>query len=187
MKKQLLVTTLALTTVLGLGACGTNSNSSSNDMHDDMNASHDGMMHSGDGKIPDGLKQAKDPKFKDNAKVILSSDHMQGMDGANATVVDAFDTTVYEVSYTPTTGGKTVNNHKWVIQEELDPVPTSSLKKGDDVTLAADHMKGMDGADATIDRAEQTTVYMVDFKPTTGGKTVNNHKWVTEDELQADN
>ncbi|MCT4781143.1 DUF1541 domain-containing protein [Exiguobacterium antarcticum] len=45
----------------------------------------------------------------------------------------------------------------------------------------------MDGADATIDRTEQTTVYRVDFKPTTGGKTVKHHKWVTEDDLQADN
>lgn len=189
MKKQLFVTTLALTAVLGLGACGTDSDSSgSHDMHDaDKSSSHDGMMHSSDGKVPEGIKQAENPKFEDNSKVILASDHMQGMDGAKGTVVDSFDTTVYAVSYTPTTGGKKVTNHKWVIQEELNPVPASTLSKGDDVTLAADHMKGMDGAEATIDSAEQTTVYMVDFKPTTGGKTVKNHKWVTEDELQADN
>lgn len=74
-----------------------------------------------------------------------------------------------------------------MIQEELSPVPDSPLKAGGKVTLAADHMKGMDGAKATIDQADETTVYMVDFKPTTGGKTIKNHKWVTEDELQAKN
>ena len=41
----------------------------------------------------------------------------------------------------------------------------------------------MDGVTAKIDSAEQTTVYMVDFTPTTGGEEVKNHKWVTESEL----
>ncbi len=46
-------------------------------------------------------------------------------------------------------------------------------------------MKGMDGAKAIIDSAEPTTVYMVDYTPTTGGEPVKNHKWVTESELSA--
>ncbi|MEH7471494.1 YdhK family protein, partial [Priestia megaterium] len=41
----------------------------------------------------------------------------------------------------------------------------------------------MKGAKATIDSAEKTTVYRVDYKPTTGGEKVKNHKWVTESEL----
>ncbi|PET71278.1 hypothetical protein CN514_07580 [Bacillus sp. AFS001701] len=44
-------------------------------------------------------------------------------------------------------------------------------------------MEGMKGAKATIYSAERTTVYMIDFKPTDGGETVKNHKWVTELEL----
>lgn len=44
-------------------------------------------------------------------------------------------------------------------------------------------MKGMDGATATIDSAEKTTVYMIDYVPTTGGEKMTNHKWVTENEL----
>ncbi|MYL58498.1 DUF1541 domain-containing protein, partial [Virgibacillus halodenitrificans] len=36
---------------------------------------------------------------------------------------------------------------------------------------------------AKIDSAQKTTVYMVDYVPTTGGKKVTNHKWVTESEL----
>ncbi len=41
----------------------------------------------------------------------------------------------------------------------------------------------MNGAKASIDSAEQTTVYMVDYTPTTGGEVVKNHKWVTESEI----
>jgi hypothetical protein len=41
----------------------------------------------------------------------------------------------------------------------------------------------MKGATAEIDSAEKTTVYMVDFTPTTGGEEVKNHQWVTESEL----
>lgn len=54
---------------------------------------------------------------------------------------------------------------------------------GAEVVLEADHMKGMDGATATIDSAEKTTVYMIDYVPTTGGEKMTNHKWVTENEL----
>ncbi|MBR3217674.1 MAG: YdhK family protein, partial [Exiguobacterium sp.] len=58
------------------------------------------------------------------------------------------------------------------------------LSEGDEVVLAADHMEGMDGAEATIDTAEETTVYMVDYT-TEDGEEVTNHKWVTESELEA--
>ena len=43
-------------------------------------------------------------------------------------------------------------------------------------------MEGMDGAKGTIESSEKTTVYMVDYTPTTGGEEVKNHKWVTESE-----
>jgi hypothetical protein len=46
-------------------------------------------------------------------------------------------------------------------------------------------MKGMKGATGKIDSAEKTTVYTVDYTPTTGGEKVKNHKWVTESELSS--
>ncbi|PUB03419.1 uncharacterized protein DUF1541 [Paenisporosarcina sp. OV554] len=51
------------------------------------------------------------------------------------------------------------------------------------VTIEADHMVGMEGAAAEIDSAELTTVYMVDYTPTSDGEVVKNHKWVPESEL----
>lgn len=110
---------------------------------------------------------------------------MEGMKGAEATIVGAYDTTVYTISYDPTTGGERVTNHKWIIHEEINDASETPYKPGDEVVVEADHMEGMKGATAVIDSAEQTTVYIVDFTPSTGGEKVTNHKWVTESELSA--
>ena len=110
---------------------------------------------------------------------------MKVMKGAVAKIVGAYDTTAYAISFTPVTGGDRVENHKWVIQEELKDAYDRALEPGTEVTIEADHMKGMKGALAEIDSAEETTVYMIDYTPTTGGEEVTNHKWVTESELSS--
>ena len=143
---------------------------------------HSNMDMSGSGEVPDGLKVAENPIFEVGSQAIIETDHMEGMKGAEATIVGAYDTTVYTVSYTPTTGGERVENHKWVIHEELGEPQSATLEPGTEVVLIADHMEGMEGATAEIDSAEETIVYMVDYTSTTGDK-VTNHKWVTESEL----
>ena len=155
-----------------------NEESMSEDSGDMMN-----MDHSGSGEVPDGLQEAENPTFEVGSQAIIETDHMEGMKGAEATIVGAFDTTAYALTYTPTDGGEPVENHKWVIHEELENPGDAPLEPGAEATISADHMEGMDGATATIDSAEETTVYMVDFVPTTGGEEVTNHKWVTESEL----
>ncbi|MCM3390503.1 YdhK family protein [Ureibacillus chungkukjangi] len=145
---------------------------------------HSSMNHSGDGEIPEGLEESADPAFPVGSKATIQADHMEGMKGAEATIVGAYNTTVYTVSYTPTNGGAPVTNHKWVIHEELEGAGEEPFKQGDKVTINADHMEGMQGATATIDTAEETTVYMVDYTSTTGVE-VTNHKWLTESELSA--
>ncbi|MGN8845365.1 YdhK family protein [Niallia sp. HCP3S3_B10] len=143
-------------------------------------------QETGSPEIPEGLEPAANPKYKEGSQVILKADHMEGMDGAEATVLNAFDTIAYQVTYTPTTGGEPVKNHKWVIQDEIKDAESEMLEKGTEVTLEADHMEGMKGAKATIESAENTTVYMVDYQPTTGGEMITNHKWVTEEEVFAE-
>ena len=143
---------------------------------------HRNMDMSSSGEVPEGLKEAENPKYPVGSKAIIQSDHMKGMKGAEATIVGAYDTTVYTVSYTPTTGGERVEDHKWVIHEELMDPGTEPLKPGEEVKTEAVHMEGMAGAPLEIDSAEQTTVYMVDFT-TIDGEKVTNHKWVTESEL----
>lgn len=145
---------------------------------------HSNMNHTGSAEVPEGLQKAKNPTFPVGSKAIIQSEHMGGMKGAEATIVGAYDTTVYTVSYTPTNGGALVTNHKWVIQEELEGVDEKALEPGTEVTINANHMEGMKGATAKIDSAEKTTVFMVDYTSTTGEK-VTNHKWVTESELSA--
>ncbi|MGN7299848.1 YdhK family protein [Ferdinandcohnia sp. SAFN-114] len=144
---------------------------------------HSGMHHSGSDEVPEGLEEAENPTYPVGSKVIMHADHMPGMNGAEATVSGAFTTTVYSVTYTPTNGGEPVENHKWVVHEEIENAGAEPYKPGDEVVLNADHMEGMKGAKATIDTTEQTTVYMVDFTDKATGEKIKNHKWVTEDEL----
>ncbi|MFC4712951.1 YdhK family protein [Planococcus dechangensis] len=200
-KNKLMMSALSVVAVVGLSACNTddtqtdmneqmeeNMGQDSEDMNEQMEEnmdddSHMGMDHSGSGEVPDDLVEAQDPLYEVGSQVIIETDHMQGMMGAEATISGAYDTTVYAVSYTPEGGGQPVENHKWVIHEELEDAPGEPYAVGDEVVLDTDHMQGMKGATATVDSAEQTTVYMVDFDMMGGGDRVMNHKWVTEDEL----
>lgn len=154
---------------------GTESNESTHGAHSNMN-------HSGSSEVPEGLKVSENPKYEIGTNAIIELDHMEGMKGAEATIVGAYDTTVYTISYTPTDGGEKVENHKWVIHEEIQDAGDEPFKPGSEVKVNAEHMEGMDGVTAKIDSAEATTVYMVDFT-TTDGEKVTNHKWVTESEL----
>ena len=192
--KKMVVGFITLALMVMLSACGSSSNQNSSDKNThtdpkstkmDKNMNMSGMKMSGSAEVPKGLKEAQNPTFKVGSQAVVQADHMEGMNGAKATIAGAYDTIAYTVTYTPTTGGAPVKNHKWVIQEEIKNAGTEPLKPGTKVTLEGDHMEGMKGAEATIDTAEHTTVYMIDYTPTTGGAKVTNHKWVTESELSA--
>lgn len=184
MKKTFLIIATALAIVTS--GCGNNTNNANNANTGNHanNDSASNMEHSNmTSEVPSGLKEATHPEFKAGDQVVITEGHMPGMKGATATIVGAYDTNVYAVSYTPTTGGEPVTNHKWVIQQELTDAGDGLYTSGTEVVLAADHMPGMKGAAATIDSGEQATVYMIDYTPITGGDPVTNHKWVTAKEL----
>lgn len=203
-KNKFLLMAMSTLTAITLAACGDTQEDAMNpadpdnqvDMTEEMDENmdedleedmgHGGMDHSSSGEIPEGLADAENPTFGVGSQAIMNADHMPGMDGAEATIVGAYDTTAYALSFTPTTGGEPVENHKWVIHEELEDAGDTPLSAGDSVVIATDHMEGMDGATATIDSAEETTVYMVDFTTTDTDEAVTNHKWVTESELSAE-
>ncbi|WP_153731522.1 YdhK family protein [Sporosarcina obsidiansis] len=183
MKKQLLTLSATLTLVLaGCGEADTTEKKPETSLETPSD-SMKGMDHSSVGSVPEGLKAAKNPTYPVGSEAIIHTDHMEGMDGAKATIVGAYDTTAYSINYTPTDSGEKVTDHKWVIHEELKDPEAPPLEKGTDVTSLADHMKGMEGANADIESAQKTTVYMINYIPTTGGEEVTNHKWVTEEEL----
>lgn len=200
-KKKFMMGTMSLLAAFTLAACNSNDegmNPAENDEQMEMDSSEDmnmdsdedmdmgGMNHSSSGEVPEDLAEAENPTYEVGSQAMIEADHMEGMNGAEATIVGAFDTTAYAVSFTPTTGGEPVEDHKWVIHEELEDAGEEPLEPGAEAVIAADHMEGMDGATAEIDSAEETTVYMVDFTPTTGGEEVVNHKWLTESELSAE-
>ena len=189
--KAIALTTVAATALIGVSACSsetgedtggaaeTAADHSSHEGHGD----HEGHDHPEDGgPAPAGIAEAENPTYPVGTEVILTADHMPGMDGATATISGAFDTTAYAVSYTPTDGGDPVTNHKWVVQEELDGVGSEKLGAGDTATITAEHMSGMQGAEATIDSATDETVYMVDID--SPEMTMKRHKWVVESEIQ---
>ncbi|OPG95174.1 hypothetical protein B2I21_28215 [Chryseobacterium mucoviscidosis] len=175
---------LSLAAILVLSACGNNENTNNSNTGSESEHSNMGEMdHSGSGEVPEGLKESANPTYKVGDEVVIHASHMEGMDGAKANVVGAYDTVAYAVTFTPTTGGDPIPNHKWVIQEEIKDAGIEPLKPGTKVTLEAEHMEGMMGAEATIDSVEKTTIYMVDYTPTNGGNPVKNHQWLVESEL----
>ncbi len=172
---------------LVLGACSNSDDKSKEEKEENEHKEHSemDMNHSSSGDVPEGLKAAENPTYEVGSQAIIESGHMESMKGAEATIVGAFDTTAYAISYTPATGGEKVENHKWIIHEEIKDAGEVTYEPGAEVTVNASHMAGMKGAVAEVESAEKTTVYMVDFTPTMGGEKVKNHKWVTESELSA--
>ncbi|PTQ79872.1 uncharacterized protein DUF1541 [Trichococcus patagoniensis] len=197
-QRKIVMSLFSLSATVLLAACSSQTNtdeasvevesvSMESMVEESSTSSSDGMgdmVHDDSGVIPEGLMEAENPTYKVGDSVIIQAGHMEGMEGAEATIVGAFDTIVYEVSYDPTNGDPRVENHQWVIQEEIMDAGTDPFGVGSEVMLEAEHTDGMSGATAIIEAAETTTVYMVDYTDTVTGKTVNNHKWVTEMELE---
>ena len=141
------------------------------------------MEHPMDGgPAPEGIAEASEPTYPVGTEVQLTADHMEGMEGATATISGAFDTYTYSVNYTPAGGGDPVTDHKWVVQEEIEDAGDARLADGTEVTLLTEHMEGMEGVKATIASSTDETVYMVDYE--TDGMKMTNHKWVVESEIQ---
>ena len=141
------------------------------------------MEHPMDGgPAPEGIAEASEPTYPVGTEVQLTADHMEGMEGATATISGAFDTYTYSVNYTPAGGGDPVTDHKWVVQEEIEDAGDARLADGTEVTLLAEHMEGMEGVKAIIASSTDETVYMVDYE--TDGMKMTNHKWVVESEIQ---
>ena len=102
-RKLLIVPTL----VLALSACSDSEKDEMNHENMDMDSGSEESMdmnHSESGEVPEGLKVEEKPTFEVGSQAIIENGHMEGMMGAEATIVQAFDTIAYAVSYTPTTG-----------------------------------------------------------------------------------
>jgi len=164
-------------------AAQTGSKTVASETTDKSQTGHEGMEHDESGEIPEGLAEAENPTYPEGSEVTIQTDHMPGMMGATGEVVGAFDSIAYEITYNDTKTGEEVANHKWVVHEEVENAQDEPYQAGDEVVLEASHMPGMQGVTATIDSVEDTTVYMVTYTDTETGDTVENHKWLVEEEL----
>ncbi|HWL26375.1 MAG TPA: DUF1541 domain-containing protein [Ureibacillus sp.] len=133
-------------------------------------------------EIPEGIKEAENPKFKVGDQVIINAEHEEDMKGSQGEILGAYDTIVYSVSFTPTTGDYREENHKWVVQEELQGLDEEMLAPGSEVIIDTDQEEGMQGAEGEIDTAEKTIVYMVQYVDADG---TMYQKWFKESELSA--
>ncbi|WP_313550942.1 YdhK family protein [Corynebacterium sp.] len=194
MKNSIALVAFTLAAGLTLSACSEASDSNesthspestSTAEHAEGHGAHEDMAHQhpeDGGTPPAGIQEAANPTYPVGSEVILTADHMPGMDGATATISGAFDTTTYSVSYTPTNGDAPVTDHRWVVHEELVDPGEAPLADGAKAVMTAEHMPGMKDAEATIDYSTQETVYMVDID--NDEMTMKNHKWVTESEIE---
>ncbi len=135
------------------------------------------------------LKVYDSPLYPVGSKIILNTDHMEGMMEAKGTVSGAYDTTLYAVDYTSGETGEEVKDHKWIIREEIKDSQDKNYSIGDKVTLMTGHMSSMggEGVTATITQVVQGPAYMVNYTPTNGEKEVKDHQWVSESELKTAN
>ncbi len=133
-------------------------------------------------EVPKNMKAAGDAKFNIGDEVTINAEHEAGMMGAPGTILGAYETIVYSVSYQPTNDDYPEENHKWVVQEEIKGIDEEMLVPGTEVIIEADYEEGMFGAEVEIDTAEKTTVYMVSFTLDSG---VMKQKWFKESELEA--
>lgn len=145
---------------------------------------HEGMDHHAVTPT-DTFASAEDPAYPVGTEVILLADHMPGMAGAVARISGAFDTVLYAVNYTNADTGEEILWHRWVIQEEIEGSSDEPYQVGDQVVLLPGHISGMggEGVQAEIVEVVAGVAYMVDFTPTDGTEPVQNHQWVSEEEL----
>ena len=148
---------------------------------DSMDSKDDMMMeHNRNEAEPIDMSDAKDPKFPVGSQALITSDHMEMMENTVATIKGAYDTTLYQVTFTPEGMDEPMKDHKWIVTEEIEE---KEFEDGDEVTLLADHMTGMENQKAIITGSQAGPAYMVDFKPNDGSEAFVNHKWLAEDEL----
>lgn len=149
--------------------------------HGDMDME---MEHNRHEEEPEDMQDADSPEYPVGDEVEITDAHMDIMEGAAATISGAYDTTLYQVTFTPEDSDEPIEDHEWVVEEELTSEDDSNdYENGDEVTLTADHMSGMQGQTAEITGVQEGPAYMIDFEPNDGSEAFVNHKWVTEDEL----
>lgn len=68
--------------------------------------------------IDQELEGASGAPLQKGLDVVITANHVEGMEGASGEVLQSNESTVYMVSFT-TTKGKKIENYKWLTEEEL--------------------------------------------------------------------
>ena len=82
------------------------------------------------------------------------------------------------------TSGVEMGSSDGSVPSDLKVATNPTYPVGTKVLITATHMSGMEGATGTVVGAYSTTVYAVNYTPTTGGAEVKDHKWVIQQEIK---
>lgn len=97
---------------------------------------------------------SKSSTFNVGDTVILSADHMPGMQGSIGKI-DSINDGAYEVDYWPTDGSEEVKNHKWVTADEMKPTdqayPVVSPGKITNISGSMSNMSSMNSSSGSKD------------------------------------
>src|SRR5699024_6934992 len=161
MNKKLMMGVTALFMSVVLVACSGSDDTAPNNDADIKNDTSENMENNGEsnstdetnnldmdmepcssGEVSDDLDEEEDPNYTVNSEAEIKADHMEGSEGAVATIEGAYDTIAYAVTYTPTDGEEKVENHKRAIHDEIVDAKEEPYNQRDEVVLDADHMEG---------------------------------------------
>lgn len=144
---------------------------------DAMSMDHSKINH-GSEKIT--LKKAQNAKYKNGSKIMIKANHMSGMKGAMGSVAQSYKTNLYTVTYKSTKTGKMVKNHEYLVNGEF----SGKAKTGAKVTIKTNHMSGMKGAKATINKVTKGPAYVVNYTSNDSSHMkMKNHKWLAQNEI----
>ncbi|MGB2873385.1 DUF1541 domain-containing protein, partial [Psychrobacillus psychrotolerans] len=87
--KKIVIGIVSLATAFTLSACASDDKEASK--HENIEMDHSGMNHSSTGEVPESVKVADNPTYEVGSQAILKTDHMEGMKGAEATIIGAYD------------------------------------------------------------------------------------------------
>lgn len=103
---------------------------------------------------------------------------------SEATAAASSMSSAMATSTASSTSGVEMGSSDGSVPSDLKVATNPTYPVGTKVLITATHMSGMEGATGTVVGAYSTTVYAVNYTPTTGGAEVKDHKWVIQQEIK---
>jgi len=108
--------------------------------------------------VPEGLEEGESPTYEVDSIAIIEDDHRR-CEGCRSNYSSCIRHYGIYCFVNSNNWGKQVENHKWVIHDEIKEAGDDPFQTGSEVVIEAGHMEGMKGANAQIDSGKDDCVY----------------------------